>query len=128
MDVFLPTTTAFSPTSNPPIRSYCVPGPVRQFVFVLTETSGTEGVEVNPEVGVGPGVVVNSGVDVKLPGCNKSDCAVIVNARSRSAGASVLCPLGRLQAVRETINRMDISMGNLFLDILSPFHRDYDIT
>ena len=43
-------------------------------VFVLTETSGTVGVNVNPGVGVGPGVDVNSGVDVNMVavGCKRS--------------------------------------------------------
>ena len=128
VDVFFPTTTAVCPTSSPPTRSYCIPGPVRQLVSVLTETSGTVGVEVGPCVGVGPGVEVNSGVDVNPPGCNKSDWAVMVSARSISVGASVLCPLGRLQAVRETINRTDINKSDLFLSIFSPFHNDYDIS
>lgn len=59
VDVFLPTTIAVCPTSSPPIRSYCVPGPVRQLVFVLTITSGTVGVVVNSGVEDGPVVAVN---------------------------------------------------------------------
>ena len=43
-------------------------------MFVLTETSGTVGVNVKPGVGVGPGVDVNSGVDVNMVavGCKRS--------------------------------------------------------
>jgi hypothetical protein len=91
-------------------------------------TSGTVGVDVNPGVDVGPGVAVNSGVGVKPPGVNKSDWAVMVRARSRSVGASVLCPLGRLQAGNKIIKNTDSNNGSLFLDIFSPFHDDYDIT
>lgn len=116
VDVFLPTTMAVCPTNNPPTRSYCVPGPVRQLVFELTVTSGTVGVEVNPGVGVGPGVDVNSGVEVNAPGCNRVAWAVTVNARS---GVGVVFPLGRLQAVREMIKRTDTIKNVLLLSIFS---------
>src|SRR3990172_1414186 len=126
---FFPTTSALCPISNAPIKSYCVPGPVRQLVFTLTVAVGTEGVGVKVIVGVNSGVEVDVGsgvswADGTVPGSSKSAWAVMVNARS---GPCWLPTPGRMQAKRVMIKNIGNNKGNFFFDIFhSPFQFDYD--